>query len=170
MMLVICAFMLLGVVRNNFNNTVDQDYRTVDRNVQKQQAVTILRSIMDEIQTRKYDVVCTQKKVVKLTDLSTLGPAFGEYYPNFNDVDDFNGSVFRSPIGTGYTGTVNLATTPRSLWNTEGYTVRCTVDYVDPENPTVVKTSKTWAKRVTVAVSSRYFPGDTLKQSYIATF
>ena len=68
-----------------------------------------------------------------------LGPETGEVYPNFNDVDDFNG----------YSKTVDEP-------HAEGYVVSCTVQYVEANNPDVVSSTQTFFKKATVTVSSPY--------------
>ena len=164
MALVIGALMLFGIVKSNFQSAVIHNTDIIGSNREMQNAITISRGIFDEIQRRAYDVACVNKKVVRLSDLSSIGPASGEYYPAFNDVDDFNGSVFISPAPG-----ANLNATPRALRSTEGFTVRVRVDYVDPNNPETVTVSRTWAKRVTITVTNEY-SRYSLTQRYIAAY
>lgn len=167
MALVVGALMLFGIVKSNFQSTVRQDSEILGSNREMQNAISIARGLFDEIQRKAFDVACTNSRVVRLSDLSSIGPASGEVYPNFNDIDDFNGSVFRSPA-PGATA-LNWAAIPRALRNTEGFTATVRVEYVNPENPQVVTFSRTWAKRVTITVSNRY-ANQSLVQQYVAAY
>ena len=167
MALVIGAMMLFGIVKNNFQRTVLHDVNVMGTNREQQNAISISRGLFDEIQRRAYDLACTNKRVVRLSDLSSLGPASGEVYPYFNDIDDFNGSVFRSPT-PGATVT-NWSVIPRALRNTEGYTATVKVEYVNPDNPEQVTSSYTWAKRVTITVTNRY-SGESVVTRYVAAY
>ncbi len=164
MAMVIGAFMLFGVVSNNFQRLVLDSTESLDSNTNMQSAITIARSMMDEITSKPFDVSFTAKKVGRLSDLGSCGRASGEYYPNINDCDDYHGLTFVSPPrGT------TPSTTPRCLWGTEGDTIRCFVQYVSQTNPQQTVTGVSWAKRVTVTVTSRYstYP---LTMSHVVTY
>jgi len=168
MMLVIGAFGLFGMISTNMRMATFQGSQSITTNVHSQEAITIARSILDAMQTKPFDFICNTKQVVRLSDLtpsSGLGPAYGEYYPAFNDVDDFNNQVYRSP-NPGMTPSPSL---PDALRSTEGYTVKCDVKYVTPSNPNIVSSTATFSKRATVTVYNK-FSSDTLRMSYIAAY
>lgn len=71
-------------------------------------------------------------------DFSSLGPGGSESYPNFDDVDDFNG----------FSTTVATKVGPM--------TVNIAVAYVNETNLDSVVTSKTYYKRMTVTTQSDY--------------
>ncbi|MDH7516686.1 MAG: hypothetical protein QHI48_12530 [Bacteroidota bacterium] len=65
--------------------------------------------------------------------------------------------------------TATPTTVPRCLWGTEGYTVQIQVQYVSQTSPDVVSATPTWAKRITVTVTSAYsdFP---LTMTHVVTY
>ncbi len=164
-MLTIAAFMLLGIVMLNFRAANFQNEDVLDSNEYTQKAVAIARSMIDEIKSKVYDQKLTATSIVRVTDLSSCGPAYTEKYPGFPDVDDFHGSVFRSPAP----GTTPTVTTPKCLWDTWGYTVSVRVTFVQPTTPSIPTTTRTFSKLVTVTVSNEFSP-DTVTMSYIAAF
>lgn len=165
MMLTIAAFMLLGLVMLNFRTANFQSEEVLDGNEYTQKAVAIGRSLIEEIKTKVYDQKLVSAKIVRLTDFSSCGPAPIEKYPDFPDVDDFHGSVFRSPAP----GTTPTNTTPKCLWDTWGYTVAVRVQFVWPNNPDVETTTRTFAKRVQLRISNE-FTDEVVIMSYIAAF
>jgi hypothetical protein len=168
MALTIGAFMLLGLVAMNFRGLVSDSDDVLDTNNTTQMTLVIGRSMIDEISRRSFDLATTSKTVVSLSDLtapSGMGPASGEYYPAFNDVDDFNNSVFISPAS----GATPTASTPRCLWNTTGFRVSVKVYYVNLDTPSIKATTTTWAKRVDLTISNARST-DTTRLTYISTF
>jgi hypothetical protein len=151
MMLVIGAFMIFGVVRLNFQSTSLESEAYMEGNTYVQQSATIARALMDEIQQHKFDAVLNTKRIVYPSDLTSCGSGSGEYYPYFNDMDDFQGKTFTSPAA----GSTPI-TTPSCLWGTEGFTIRCSVYYVDPNNPNQKAYTYTYAKRVDLHISNVY--------------
>ena len=152
MMLVIGAFMIFGIVRLNFQNTSMESEQYMESNTYVQQSATIARAMMDDIMTRPFDAILnTKSRITSTSELTSCGPGGGEHYPTFNDIDDFDGSVFRSPaLGT------TPSTIPACLYGTEGFTIRIKVEYVDANNPNNKSYVYTYAKRITVAVSNDY--------------
>ncbi|MBE0644836.1 MAG: hypothetical protein IH600_12200 [Bacteroidetes bacterium] len=165
MMLTIAAFMLLGVVTLNLRTASFQNEEVLDGNEYTQKAVAIGRSLIEEMQEKPFDAAFNTKKIVKLQDLTSCGPGTGEKYPNFSDLDDFHGSVFRSPAP----GVTPTTTTPKCLWDTWGYTVRVTVEYVSTTNPTVKVSGTSFAKRVTLSIFNS-FSNETVIMSYLAAY
>lgn len=165
MALTIAAFMLLGIVTLNFRNASFQNEDVLNGNEYTQKAVAIGRSIFEEMQGKPFDLACTNNsKIIRVENLTSCGPAWGEVYPDFNDVDDFNGSVFRSPA----TGVTPTTATPKCMWDTWGYTVRVKVEYVSTTNPDAT-TSRSFAKRATLLISNQ-FSQDTVTMSFIAAY
>ncbi|MDX9760032.1 MAG: hypothetical protein RBU27_12805 [Bacteroidota bacterium] len=165
MALTVAAFMLLGFVSLNFRSASFQNEEVLDTNEYTQKAVAIGRSLLEEIGQKVYDQkLAGGAKIVRLTDLSTCGPAWNEKYPEFPDVDDYHGSVFTSPPD----GTTPI-TTPKCLWGTWGYRVDVRVQFVWPNNPEVETGTRTYAKRVSLRISNT-FSQDTVTMSYIAAF
>lgn len=154
MALTIAAFILLGIVSLNFRSANFQNEDVLEGNEYTQKAVAIGRSIIEEMKRKPFDLaVVNSKTIVRVENLTSCGPGYGEVYPAFNDVDDFNGSVFRSPAA----GVAPTTKIPKCLWDTWGFTVRVTVEYVSTTNPTVT-TSRSYAKRCTLRISNEFFP------------
>jgi hypothetical protein len=166
MTMVILAFMLLGMISVNLRRAVMDSYETMNTNTMDQSATLIARSIVDEINAKKYDEANVSHTVVRLADLSlSLGPESGETYANFDDVDDYNGAHFESPS----VGTPGDASTPEVLWGTEGYVVDISVSYVDFDNPSQTSVSRTWCKLVRVTVTNS-FTSDSVVGSVVKTY
>lgn len=72
------------------------------------------------------------------TSPSGLGPDSGEYYPHFNDIDDYHG----------------WSTTISNALLIEPLEVSVTVVYVDPDQPTQTSLVQTTAKRVDITVNA----------------
>jgi len=88
-------------------------------------------------------VVCLSVPPVtpsQLTAPGALGPAGGETYPNFNDLDDFN----------------NLSLVDSTSLPSVQFTISAQVVYVNPNNPSQVSGSQTFAKRLRVTVTSPF--------------
>ncbi len=165
-MLTIGAFMLLGVVMLNFRALNFQNEDVLDTNEYTQKAVAIGRSLFEEMSQKPFDAnVAAGKWIRKASDFSSCGPGSGEVYPNMSDLDDFHRSVFRSPA----TGVTPTSSTPRCLWDTWGYRVDVTVEYVSETNPNIATNYFTFSKRVSLKISNQ-FSQDTLRMNYLATY
>lgn len=105
-------------------------------------AISLAQGIIEEAKTRFFDVAVevTPPPLSNLPGAFTypLGPRGGEYYPNFTDVDDYNGL------------TLNVST-PRV-----NYTVTVRVVYVNDTNLTTTVFNRTFYKKMTVAVTGDY--------------
>jgi len=166
MALAIVAFMLLGIVTMNFRVMNFQNEDILNSNEYSQKAVAIGRSLFEEMSQKPFDAaIAAGKRITKTSDLTACGPGSGEVYPNFNDFDDFHRSVFVSPA----TGTTPTSTTPKCLWDTWGYTVAVTVQYVSESNPEQPSNTYTFAKRATLRISNE-FSADTVFMSYVTTY
>ena len=118
-------------------------------------ATSLAQSQIEEIKKKAFDentVAGPANSTSQLTQANKLGPETGETYPNFNDVDDFNG----------YT-TVD-STLPSAVFD-----IRCEVYYVNPNNPDAVSNSRTWSKNILVEVTSPSM-GDTVKVSSVFSY
>ena len=165
MALTIAAFMLLGLVTLNFRSANFQNEEVLDGNEYTQKGIAIGRSLIEEMSAKPFDSAFGSKKIVTLADLTSCGPGTGEKYPYFSDLDDFHGSVFRSPAP----GTTPTVSTPTCLWDTWGYTVRVTVQYVLESNPNIATWGPTYAKRATLVITNE-FSDETVTMSYIAAY
>jgi MSHA pilin protein MshD len=155
MMITLGAMMILGMVilrvNNGFlsTNTVLLDAKLGVL------AVSLATSVIEEATGKAFDAETDTNSVNNLTDLTSatsLGPGTGEVYPNFNDFDDFNGLVY-----------VNN-TMPSAIFKIE-----CFVGYINPGNPEIIVSTRTWHKKLTVQVTSKSMK-DTVRMSAINSY
>ena len=144
-------------------------------------ALSLAQAVLDEAKTKAFDEQTVTTKVLSssvLTSPGSLGRESGaESVPNpdivlssgayrsivkFDDVDDYNN--YR-----------RLVNTPRA----EGYRILVKVNYASETYPDSSRTARTFCKKMTVCVTSPYFPKmqkgstfipDTLKISYAFTY
>ncbi len=105
--------------------------------------ISLAQRIIEEAKTRAFDVyLTTTSNPVNIpsnfTSSGGLGRLYNEYYPYFNDVDDYHNL------------TLNVNTTRAN------YTVTCQVYYVTENSPNVKVTYNTFYKKLTVTVSCNY--------------
>ena len=148
MMFSIAAILLLSLValmaNGNFLSTGD----TLDQNKRTIMAVSLATSMMDQITGRNYvfdDSLQTGRTpvawgsisgIVSQFSPSPMGPSAGENSPaTFDDVGDFNGYARSDTTDIGV------------------FMTSCEVVYVDPDNPEIVRSAPTDAKRLSVTVA-----------------
>jgi type II secretory pathway pseudopilin PulG len=143
MILVLGAMVLFAIVLPSVNSAIFySDSNQVLTKVENS-AISIAQKYLSEAATKKFDEVCmTNRPLVasQLTPTANLGCDAGENYPNFDDVDDYS-----------HFSIVDSTTFPSVPFN-----VNATVDYVDPNNPSVVSSSQTFIKRLRVTISSSF--------------
>ena len=149
MLLAVGAMVLLSTTLLNFNQSnFDSNMALIDSK-SKILAVSLANSFIEEATGKSFDVATVNNSVTQLDQLSNIGKSSNESYPHFNDFDDYDG----------------LELTVNSLPAAE-FTIQCKVDYIDPSNPNVPASGKTWHKKITVSVFSDAMR-DTVKMSQI---
>jgi hypothetical protein len=166
MILTIGAILLFGVFLKTSNQLMIGNNQIAATNEYYISALSVGQSVIDEAKTKFFDEKTVLGPVFTadtLTAVNALGREGGaEAVPNpdtlrsgafrsmtkFDDIDDYNG--YR-----------RLVNTTRA----EGYNVLVSVNYASETNPEASSASKTFCKRMTVKVWSKYIP-DTLKFSY----
>ncbi len=139
-MLAVGAMLLLSVTILGLNGKILNTSNVLYNTKFGVLAVSLGTSIVEEANGKAFDLAGSDDAITSLSQLtppSGLGPAGGEYYPDFNDFDDFNG----------FTKTVNNM--PSAV-----FTIYCKVYYVSDSNPTVISSSTTWHKRIDVFITS----------------
>lgn len=123
-------------------------------------AVSLGTSILEEANGKAFDLATADSadsNISHLTSPASLGPAPGEHYPNYNDLDDFNG----------------FETTIKNLPSAE-YNISAKVFYVDPftTGPDKKVNYRTWHKKINVYVTSPSMNNerDTVKLSSIFSY
>lgn len=105
-------------------------------------AISLAQGIIEEAKTRYFDVA-VEGATPPLSSLPGLftypcGPRWNESYPNYSDVDDYNGLD------------LNINTSRAN------YRVRVVVGYVNETNLNTLVGYKTFYKKMTVTVTSNY--------------
>jgi hypothetical protein len=136
------AMLILALSSLNFNETVLTNSTTELENKVALTAFSLADDLIEEIKVRAFDAATVDfptNSPASLTAAGSLGPGWWENYPNFNDIDDFNG----------YQKNVSAP-------HAENYLVKCSVKYVDGDNPNNVVSYQTFYKKATVTVSSPF--------------
>lgn len=125
-------------------------------------ANSLANSLIEEAKDKVFDEVVLDTTVVisSPSNFSTsLGKETGEVYPNFDDFDDYNNLFVLDTLSL-KNPTTGAAT---------AFEIRSTVNYVNDSTPDANSGSKTYHKRLTVAVYSSAMI-DTVKISTVFSF
>ena len=155
MLLTIGAMVLLSTLILRVNNNISSGTNTVYDSKFVILATSLGNSILEEASDKAFDEATTSNSVSSLTSLTNpvnLDHESGEVYPNFNDVDDYNGFVKID------------STLPSAVFK-----ATCAVDYVLPYSPNITSPTRTWTKRITVTVTSISMP-DTVRLSSLYSY
>ncbi len=160
MLLTIGAMILLSTLILRVNNNFAGNTETVYDSKFTILATSVGASIIEEAMGKAFDENTVNAPVSKLSDLTNankLKAESGESYPNFNDFDDYNGY------------TKIDSTMPSAIFD-----IKCSVVYVDPNNPDVTSNSRTWTKRISVIVyadkNSTSLMKDTVRLSSLFSY
>jgi hypothetical protein len=144
MLITVAAMVLLATLILRMNNTFSNSTNTV-----YDSKFAILAS------DKSFDEATDSIAVSSLNDLTPAGsldPESGEVYPNFNDVDDYNGFIKVD------------STLPSAVFK-----ATCKVDYVNPNSPEVTSTARTWTKRISITITSISM-ADTVRLSSLYSY
>lgn len=136
------AITLMSIVSLRFNEAVLQNSSIEIENKVYLTAFSLADDLIEEIKEKAFDettVLFPTTDPLTLTLPEKLGVDASDVYPDFNDVDDFNG----------YTRTISAP-------HAEDYEISCLVWYVNPADQSQLSTKQTFYKRVEVEVSSPY--------------
>ena len=143
MLMVLGALLLFTIMLPSVNNTLLYNDRAVIESNAELVAMGLAQRILAEAGVEAFDVVCLSMPPTmanQLTAPGSLGPAGGETYPNFNDLDDFH----------------NLSLVDSTSLPSVQFNITAQVVYVNPNNPSQVMGSQTFAKRLRVTVTSPF--------------
>jgi hypothetical protein len=123
-------------------------------------AVSLGTSLIEEASKKAFDLAGSDDAISNLSALTApegLGPAFGEFYPNYNDFDDYDGLLD------------TIDTMPSAK-----FVMACEVCYIDPANPDQKVNYRTWHKKLTVKITSPSMGNDesrdTIKLSSVFSY
>ncbi len=136
------ALLIFSLVSLNFNSTVLTNTTVEVENKVYLTAFSLADDLIEEIKQKAFDAATLNFPTTNpdnLTPANSLGPGWWEVYPDYNDIDDYNG--FEKTV---------------SAPHAENYIVRSIVKYVDTDDPDKIVETQTFYKKVTVIVSSPY--------------
>ncbi len=138
LLLVLGALILFGLLRLSTNRyLIDQNESIIQREYEFY-GISLAQSFIEEGKTKAFDVNGTVNNPSELTQWNQLGPAVGEIYPNFDDVDDYDNLSLTDSIGR------------------DEFEVSISVFYVDENDPETPFNDETWYKRMNVTISNPY--------------
>ncbi len=152
MMLALGAIVMLSTLALTLNSIVLDGNKTMMESELYISGTSVGQSFLEHAAVLAFDASVGTHDASTFPDTFTspggLGPKAGETYPNFNDVDDFNG----------YSTTVH---TTRA-----DFDVSITVQYCDESGN--VSASRTFFKKMEVTVSSPFIPTDVVARRIFA--
>ena len=150
--LTIGGLLLFSLTSLRFNSAILSTSTADLQNKVYLTAFSLADDLIEEIKVKSFDENTLKFPINNPAGLSaTLGPEGGEVYPNYDDVDDFNG----------YARSVDEP-------HAEGYVVSCVVQYVQENDPDAVSATQTFYKKATVTVTSPYMK-NAVSLSFIFT-
>jgi len=155
MLLTIGAMILLSTLILRVNSNFSNNTTTVYNSKFGILATSFGNSILEEASDKAFDDATTGNSVSSTNSLTTvikLGPETGEVYPNFDDIDDYDGLVKID------------STLPGAAFKAS-----CKVDYVSPTNPDVKSLIPTWTKKISVEITSTAMD-DTIRLSSLYSY
>lgn len=153
-LLTIGAMMILALVALRFNSAMITSQNTDLSNKVYLTAFSLADNVIEEAKVKNFDQTTINFPTTNPATLSSvLGRDGSEVYPDFNDVDDFNG--FKDTITAPYF---------------ETYYIDCYVHYVTAANQDQISAAQTFYKKLIVTVRSPYLTSpDSVSLSYIFT-
>lgn len=147
------ALLIFSLISLRFDTAVLENTGIEVENKVYLTAFSLADDLLEEIKQRAFDANTIQFPITNPAGLTNypLGHSSSEEYPNFNDIDDFNG--YSRPINAPHA---------------EKYEVSCEVYYVGEDTPEVKSSDRTFYKRADVTVTSPYM-SNPVKLSFIFT-
>lgn len=159
MLLTIGGILLLSTFVLYANGLMSDNVKVAGDNEYMITAISLAQSLIDEAKSKAFDEKAIAGSITS-TDSLTNPESFGRdgagefvilpdtvrndlvtSFARFDDIDDYDGYI-------------RIVNTPRA----EGYQVRAAVTYASETSPDSSKSTKTFCKRLTVTVTSPYFP------------
>lgn len=148
------ALILFSLVSLNFNSAVLSNTTIEVENKVYLTAFSLADDLIEEVKQKAFDAATVDFPTTDpstLTEAENLGNGWWEIYPDYNDIDDFNGFI-------------KSVSAPHA----ENYKITCAVHYVDEDNPDNIVSTQTFYKKVIVTVDSPYLRSP-IKLSHIFT-
>lgn len=150
--LVLLSSVLLTLLMTQINSNTVQGREALQQLELEHTAASIAQQFIEEAKSKNFDAWVG---IVDppFTPYNQLGKGVGESYPNFNDVDDYD-DFSRTIYVNGENFESDSTVTDGIPFN-----VNIQVQYVNEAKPDSAVSEETYLKRMTVTVSSSYFPG-----------
>ncbi|MBT8378276.1 MAG: hypothetical protein KJN64_03505 [Ignavibacteria bacterium] len=148
------ALLFLSLISLRFNTSALENATVEVENKIYLTAFSLADDLIEEIKQKAFDAATVDFPTTNRADLTSaysLGHASWEVYPNYNDIDDFNG----------YTRTISVP-------HAENYNVSSKVHYVSESDPNTKVMTQTFHKKVKVTVTSPYI-SEPVSLSFIFT-
>jgi hypothetical protein len=143
MLLVLGAMLLFSLMLPSLNGTIlYNDSALVTAQVQTN-AIALAQRYLSEAGTKVFDEACVSGHPTspsQMTPAAFLGKGPSEYYPYFDDIDDYD----------------DLNLTDSTTLASVRYTITGRVTYADPNNPANNSATQTFLKRVRITVLSPF--------------
>ncbi|OQX88772.1 hypothetical protein B6D60_01165 [candidate division KSB1 bacterium 4484_87] len=139
LILVIGGLLLLSMFTLSINSSITENRKTLYSSESVLNALALAEKYIEEAEALRFDEKKSATIPSSFTNPSRLGPDDNEYYPNFDDIDDFNYFTY----------------TDTSSGNVP-YTIQIRVFYTTLSNPDQISTSRTYFKRMVVNISSPF--------------
>jgi len=137
LLLVIGAIVIFGLISLSVNRHILVNSDAVYGQQAELYAVSVAQRYIEEAKMKAFDENSINNSVGAPSSFTNPGKNGGETYPNFDDVDDFDG--FSPPPTSEFINSINIA-----------------VGYVTDANLDSVVSTKTYYKKMTVTVQSDY--------------
>jgi len=147
------ALLIFSIISLRFDTAVLENSGIEVENKVYLTAFSLADDLLEEIKQKAFDANTIQFPITSTDGLTNypLGHSDGEEYPDYNDIDDFNG----------YKRGVDAP-------HAEKYEVSSVVYYVEEDTPEVQSSTRTFYKRADVTVTSPYLK-HPVKLSFIFT-
>ena len=156
MLLAILGLALLSIITLTYNQSISSQQTTMFNNEAILTATALAQGMLDEISTRAFDEKTINGGVTSadsLTANGSLGPDTGESsILLYDDIDDFKNYIDTT-----------------SLERLGNFNFKVQVGYIQNLNPDTKISTRSFSKRIDVAVHNQYLP-DTLKLKTIISY
>ncbi len=154
MIILLGAIAILGRYSLTVNDALAKNEIQVIQSEYELNSVSIIEGLFQQVWLKSFDKYAVSSSPQSIpggfTPADSLGPESGETYPNFNDIDDFDGLSLVDTANNGMT-----------------YTLAVSIGYVDASDKDTFLSTQSSLKRMNVTISSDYLRNDiTLSRIY----
>ena len=130
------GLILISIFTLSLNTSIVDNQAVLYQSEEVLEAIALAQRYIEEAEALRFDEIANATIPTSFTHASNLGADAGEYYSNYDDLDDFNG--FSTTLTSG----------------TIHYTVNISVGYVLDSNLDLPISTRTYNKKMVVTVTS----------------